>query len=229
MRIGIEAAQQGKIPPMRNLRVEQPCRDGSTVWTEVNSRLIVNTDNGSMQFIGLTRDITKAIAYEQELHRLVVTDRLTGLYNRHKLDQVLESNQKLFERYQTQFGVLLLDIDHFKNINDTHGHQVGDTTLRTLAELLTNSSRDTDVIGRWGGEEFLIVVSYADKESLLIFAENLRNQVELYLFDVIEHITISVGVSVFQEGCGTNDVISKADQALYYAKENGRNQVHFSD
>lgn len=229
MAASIETVQRGETPMMKIVRVEQPCKDGSTVWTEVNSRLVVDKETGEMRFIGLTRDITQNVAYEKELEKMAATDRLTNLYNRHKIDTMLQVNKDLADRYGTAFGIVLLDIDHFKQVNDTHGHHIGDVTLQTFASILRNNSRKSDIVGRWGGEEFIIIVPHATKESIMRFAENLRAKIEQTRFEVVNHVTASMGVALHAKHDSTETIVARADEALYSSKENGRNRVTFLD
>ena len=165
-------------------------------------------------------------AYRQT-ERLAVTDKLTGIYNRHRLDQVLGDETLKAERYGDAFGVIILDIDHFKRINDRHGHRTGDTVLREFVDVLRNNCRQSDILGRWGGEEFLIIVPHADKPTLLVFAEKLRSAIEAAPFDDVEHVTTSIGASVYRDGDNPDTLIKRADDALYEAKEKGRNAVAF--
>lgn len=158
---------------------------------------------------------------------LAVTDRLTNLYNRYKLDEVLITSKELADRYQNNFGLIFIDIDHFKHINDTYGHNTGDEILKSLSSVLLSSTRKTDTLGRWGGEEFLIIVPHTNKEAITTFAENLRKKVENFKFPSVEHLTISLGVSIHkpQETCLS--VMARADKALYMSKNKGRNCVNF--
>lgn len=158
---------------------------------------------------------------------LAITDRLTNLYNRYKLDEILNSNKDLADRYESSFGVIMVDIDHFKNINDTFGHQVGDEVLKTFASILLNSSRKSDIAGRWGGEEFLIIAPNATKESIITFAENLRAEIEKFQFEKIGQLSISLGASIYQENESIEELIKRADKALYTSKKRGRNRTSF--
>lgn len=114
------------------------------------------------------------------------------------VDSVLEDNIKLANRYDGEFGLILIDIDFFKNVNDTYGHQVGDTVLREFANILKSSVRETDAVGRWGGEEFLIVCQKTDLEGTITLAQGLREKIQDYKFASIEQLTASFGVSVFK-------------------------------
>ena len=161
------------------------------------------------------------------LEKLAVTDTLTGLYNRSKLDEVLKYEFKRSKRYNSIFGVILIDIDFFKKVNDTHGHQVGDTVLCEFANLLQKTSRESDTVGRWGGEEFLIIVENIDQDGIVILAEKMRTMIDTFNFSVVKHKTASFGVSIYQTNDEVNTIIARADEALYKAKNGGRNRVEF--
>lgn len=163
----------------------------------------------------------------RQLEELVVRDHLTGLYNRTKLDQVLDYEFNRAKRYETVFGVILVDIDFFKMVNDTHGHQVGDEVLCEFSTLLQNNSRDTDTVGRWGGEEFLIIVEDTNEDAIIKLAEKLRTSIMAYEFSVVKKKTASFGLSIYKTGDEINAIIARADEALYKAKKNGRNRVEF--
>jgi len=160
-----------------------------------------------------------------KLEYLSITDPLTRLYNRHKLDQVLESEHQRFLRSKLAFSVILLDIDHFKLVNDRHGHSVGDDVLQHISDILQRNSRQTDSVGRWGGEEFLIICPYANLEGALNLAEKLRIAIESHDFPQVGHITASFGVTEYRSDDNESRVVSRADDALYKAKNAGRNRV----
>lgn len=163
-------------------------------------------------------------AYD-ELKHLAITDKLTNVYNRHKLDETLELEKKRADRYDSTFGIMILDIDHFKKINDLFGHHVGDCVLKEFALLLKDNSRDTDIVGRWGGEEFLIIVPETDKESIERFAQNLRKKIEYHNFEYISHLTSSIGTTIYIKNESTESTVNRADKVLYQAKNSGRNCV----
>ena len=163
----------------------------------------------------------------RQLEELLVRDHLTGLYNRTKLDEVLEYEFKRSKRYNSVFGVIMIDIDFFKKVNDTHGHQAGDTVLIEFAKLLEENSRETDTVGRWGGEEFLIIVENIDQDSILMLAEKLRASIDAYEFSIVKHKTASFGVTIYRSEDEINKIVARADIALYKAKHNGRNRVEF--
>lgn len=161
----------------------------------------------------------------RELQVLSTTDQLTGLDNRMKLDEVLMTEVTRAQRYQTVFSLILVDLDHFKQVNDTHGHQVGDQVLVRLAEILRASGRQSDVVGRWGGEEFLIVCPQTDLEGARTHAEHLCTTIAATYLPVVGHKTASFGVAAYRSGDDEETLLRRADDALYCAKESGRNRV----
>ena len=175
-------------------------------------------------FLGILRH-RKLSALNKELERLSVTDKLTGLYNRMKLDETFASEIKLSNRYQNTFSVIMVDIDHFKEVNDSFGHQVGDEVLIETARILKANTRETDIVGRWGGEEFVVICTQTDKAGVLKLAEKLRQTFQDHTFSVVQQKTASFGVTTSRRGDKTNDLVARADEALYAAKRNGRNQV----
>jgi polar amino acid transport system substrate-binding protein len=162
---------------------------------------------------------------QQKLEQLAVTDKLTQLFNRMKLDQVLQQELDRAVRYQTPFSLILIDIDHFKSINDEYGHQAGDSVLMSFADILMKSSRITDTIGRWGGEEFLIICSETTLEQAQQHAEKLRQKVAEKDFIHVGPRTASFGVTSYQQNDSLNDLMVRVDEALYSAKHQGRNSV----
>ena len=160
-----------------------------------------------------------------ELTYLSEVDKLTQLCNRLKLDKVLSAEIKRSETFHTGFSVILLDIDKFKNINDTHGHLTGDTVLIELADLLKGKVRKTDTVGRWGGEEFLLILPLANLEQSCSIAENIRAEVCSHVFLDEENLSCSFGVTSYYLGDTSEKLILRADKALYQAKNNGRNRV----
>lgn len=160
-----------------------------------------------------------------ELERLAVTDKLTQLPNRVKIDEMLEQELARTGRSGQEFSILILDIDYFKSINDTHGHQAGDAVLKEFAATVKDSLRKTDTVGRWGGEEFLIVVPAVGIEAAAVMAEKLRRIIETNPFTGVPGITCSFGITSSVPGDSVTAMIKRADQALYRAKNTGRNRV----
>ena len=160
-----------------------------------------------------------------ELEQLAVTDRLTGLYNRLYLDRALQREMAVAQRTGEAFSLVMLDVDHFKAVNDRYGHQAGDEALVALAGILQSRMRVTDVAGRWGGEEFLVICPATSKQGALDVAETLRSLVEENAFPHVGHCTASFGVASFEADDSITAIVARADQALYAAKKGGRNQV----
>ena len=159
------------------------------------------------------------------LEKLAVTDKLTGLYNRNKLDEILISEQQKAKRYSYEFGIIMIDIDYFKRVNDEYGHQVGDTVLKDFAQILNSNIRETDTVGRWGGEEFLIVSTQTNLPGLICLATALQQKIASYSFSISGQKTASFGVASFKGNENVNEIVKRADDALYKAKNNGRNRV----
>lgn len=160
-----------------------------------------------------------------ELESLAVTDRLTGLFNRVRLEEALNTEYEKAKRFGHIFGVILLDIDYFKAVNDTYGHNVGDDVLISFGHILHQNTRAVDTIGRWGGEEFLIVAAETNLDGVLFFAEKLRIAIETFDFPIAGKQSASFGVAVLKDGEEIKDLIARADKALYQAKNKGRNRV----
>ena len=163
----------------------------------------------------------------EELYKLSITDKLTGLNNRVHLDEVLHSEFNRSLRYKTPFCVILMDIDFFKKVNDNYGHQVGDDVLVETARILKNSIRVNDTIGRWGGEEFLIICPQTNIHGAKQVAQNINLTVKKHFYETYpKRVTMSLGVASFSsEKKKVDEIIAQADEALYKAKEQGRDQV----
>lgn len=161
----------------------------------------------------------------RELQRRASHDALTGLWNRQRLEFALDDEFDRSERYGGEFGLLMLDIDYFKRVNDTHGHEVGDRVLQELAKRLRNSLRRADRAARWGGEEFMVLLPHTSTQAACDLAERLRADVADTPFEPVGRITISAGVAGFVAGDERALLLKRVDHALYTAKEDGRNRV----
>lgn len=167
---------------------------------------------------------------EEELRNMAIRDGLTGLYNHKYFYTLLENEIIRSKRYERNISVLLLDIDHFKNVNDTYGHRAGDTILHDLSERLVNRVRLSDTVCRYGGEEITIILPETDTDAAKNIAEDLRIAIEQKQFEIEDGrsipITVSIGLSTYPlHAQELADIVSKADSALYKAKQNGRNKV----
>ena len=155
-------------------------------------------------------------------------DQLTEIANRYLLTSTFHSEMTRAARYNTPFSILLIDIDFFKSINDKYGHNAGDSILVDLAKLLTKESRDSDTVGRWGGEEFLIICPETNQLGAQQLAEHIRQRTNNFSFTIKEPVHISLGVTEYQQGETMERSIKRADDALYRAKQSGRNRVEIS-
>lgn len=166
----------------------------------------------------------------EEIKRLSITDTLTGLYNRRKFIEELEKEMNRRKRFKNTFSIIMFDIDHFKHVNDSYGHDIGDIILQELSVLVGDRLRTVDTFTRWGGEEFMILVSGSGKKNTLAVAEDIRHRIENNVFTVVPGITCSFGVYACDHGdeVDIDDIIKQVDLALYEAKENGRNCVVLS-
>lgn len=161
-----------------------------------------------------------------KLKVLSVTDTLTGQYNRFKTEQILLNEFERFKRYGEKVCVLMLDIDKFKDVNDTFGHDCGDAVLTQFCSLVSKNLRRVDVFGRWGGEEFMVICPGTSLENGVKVAENLRSKVEAHSFAPVPQVTVSLGVSDFHKNDHAYcDALKRADVALYESKRTGRNRV----
>lgn len=164
-----------------------------------------------------------------ELEKLSLTDKLTNICNRIKLDNTLNELITRAQRYDEEFSVMIIDIDYFKQVNDTYGHQVGDTTLIEFASILRTSIRAVDIVGRWGGEEFIVISPHTSLEGMTSLANKLRKKIKEHNFPAIGNKTASFGVTSYRgKKDSVEKIIQRADKALYIAKKNGRDRVEQS-
>lgn len=177
--------------------------------------------------ISLFAHLTLKEIYRQhsELHRLSVTDVLTGLYNRFLINSSLQSAVELYKREKTPMSILMLDLDHFKQVNDKFGHEAGDEVLKGVANIMKNDLRKTDMLFRLGGEEFLVLLRGANLQVATGLAEKIRNKVEKSVLLVNYEITVSLGVSELSSVQTWKEWVNDCDKNLYSAKRKGRNNV----
>ncbi|WP_028450746.1 GGDEF domain-containing response regulator [Chitinibacter tainanensis] len=165
------------------------------------------------------------IEKNKQLEQLSQTDKLTGLFNRHKLDLQLAEEVLRCQRGGNAFSLIIADVDHFKNINDTYGHPAGDEVLVSVAKTLQAQSRAIDIVGRWGGEEFLILSPVTELAGALQAAEHYRSAIAASKHNHALNITASFGVASYQENDTVNSILARVDHLLYQAKNSGRNCV----
>ena len=181
--------------------------------------------DGSVLWHGYLSDVTALKQVENELRTLTVTDALTGIYNRRYFLEKLGDELARNERSRRGLGLIMLDIDHFKRVNDSFGHDVGDLVLKELCQRIAGRLRRTDTFCRLGGEEFVVICPESDLAQTATLAEELRRLVQASPFPQAGRVTISLGVSSAQRADDASRLLQRADQALYVAKDSGRNRV----
>lgn len=184
-------------------------------------------DNKDVYLFSLT-DITALREKQIKIEHKAYYDNLTKVYNRNKLEEIFHLELVRAKRYNRDFSIVILDIDRFKAVNDTYGHLVGDEILIALADRLSNEVRETDIFARWGGEEFVILLPETNREVAFEVSEGLRKEVEQIHHEQVGHISCSFGVTQLNEDDDIESVFKRCDDALYRAKNNGRNRVEIA-
>lgn len=196
-------------------------KDGSFYWVSSVIEPDLDDDGVVVGFTSIQQDITDKKRVEQ----LSKVDQLTNLFNRRRLDEVIVSEQEKARRFGRTFSLILFDIDKFKFVNDNFGHQVGDQVLKGVADIARQSVRTIDTVGRWGGEEFLIVCPETDLGGAQVLAEKIRTRLSQHDFAEVGVITASFGVVEYRPGETEMALIKRVDDRLYAAKSQGRNCV----
>ena len=204
-------------------------KHGVGYWLDISILPLKDDDGKVTHFVAIERDVTKQKELERKLEELTRTDPLTDLLNRRAFDEMLKSEFSRFKRSQSKYTLLMLDIDHFKNINDTYGHDIGDTVLKAVAKTCKSNLREQDSIFRIGGEEFCIVLPNTTIDVTGQVAEKLRESImhnSVKIEGGIISVTVSMGIGeVNSLDKDAYTALKKADDKLYIAKESGRNQV----
>lgn len=188
---------------------------------------IMNTEGAIQYFVATSRDITERVLMEEKLQKLATVDSLTGIYNRYKMNEEIDVEIGRNKRYGEGFALVMFDIDHFKAVNDTYGHDIGDYVLTELSRIIAKEIRESDNFGRWGGEEFMLILPKLNKEEAVRVSEKLRDKVKNHTFKDISQVTISIGTTVFTADDTKETLLKRVDNALYTAKREGRNRVVF--
>ena len=188
---------------------------------------IIDAEGAIQNFVATSQDITERVLMEEKLQKLATVDSLTGIYNRYKTNEEIEIEIGRNKRYDENFALAMFDIDHFKRVNDSYGHEIGDYVLQEISNIVTNEIRESDRFGRWGGEEFMLILPKLNKVEALHVSEKLRSRIEKHNFKDVGHITISIGGSVFALSDTKESLLKRVDDALYKAKDEGRNRVVF--
>lgn len=212
-----------------DLEAEMRAQSGRTFWARVSAQRLRFA--GEDTLLGTIVDITEQKRAQEVLRELATRDPLTGIYNRRHLEEVLHKEVVRAERHGRPLTVAMLDVDQFKRINDTYGHPTGDEVLREISERCQTTIRSTDVLGRYGGEEFVVIFAETELPDARIVSERLRSAIAdrpVVVGDRAIEVTVSIGLAAFGRGQDLALLIERADAALYAAKEGGRNLVRTS-
>lgn len=240
------ALQEGSPAEEFRCELEYYCKDGSTVWTDVQVIPHLGPDGELLEILGVSRDISQRKTHERELEdarreaevanealtranerlrQQALTDDLTGTYNRRHGRDLLESATAGTTWDGMPLSLLMIDIDCFKKVNDDHGHHTGDQVLVDLTRRISAQIRDTDILARWGGDEFIVMMPLCDIDGATLAAEKIREAVASEPFDDAGTVTVSIGVAQASEDRCLEQWVARADSALYEAKSAGRNRV----
>jgi diguanylate cyclase (GGDEF)-like protein/PAS domain S-box-containing protein len=219
-----ESLLSGKII---HLQSQEPNlhKDGYLFYVDQSIAQIMDETGKITHYVSFSKDATDRLKRELALKDLASRDALTGLLNRRAGEQLLKQYDDNKQLPKKMLCLIMMDVDNFKKINDTFGHVVGDLILKSSSQLLKSKARNTDSVIRWGGEEFLIIVSDSDLKAALEFAERMRQSIEQHTDKQVGRITASFGVAELRPDEGTASLLNRADKALYKAKLNGKNCV----
>jgi len=205
---------------------ESGCMVGSITQKELISLTYTRWVRMIQSYQQELREINEALELKsKKFEKIAGTDSLTGLYNRMKFLELFVSEYKIMVQRHNALSLLVIDLDHFKAINDTYGHNIGDDVLKQISNLLLRELRSVDILCRWGGEEFVALLPAADSEDALRIAEKIRWAILHLEMEGLPRVTTSIGVSQVEKGDTLQTAIERADRALYLAKEDGRNCV----
>ena len=204
---------------------ENVTSSGRRVFVLWRNKPIFDERGELSEILSIGSDITDKKRIEKELMFLATHDALTGIRNRGEFERILSMEISKAERYNEPLALILFDVDNFKRVNDTYGHSTGDKVLKKVASTVSSLIRSVDVFARWGGEEFVILLPHTLMSGAVRTAEKIRSVVEELGGEDIPHVTISVGVTLYRKGEGTDNFLVRADRALYEAKGRGKNRV----
>lgn len=205
--------------------LQEWCKDGSLVWTEITATSLYDREGRFLEIVGISRNIDERKQFEQELRRLATTDTLTGAWNRRRFEEAARQEIDRSHRYGEPLTLIVFDLDHFKCVNDRHGHQTGDRVLVELVTRVRDHLRVVDGLGRWGGEEFVVLMPHCDAQAGSALAEKLRSVVAEHPFETVGTVTVSFGVAQLLAQDSFDAWFKRADDAVYAAKAQGRNRV----
>jgi diguanylate cyclase (GGDEF)-like protein len=217
--------------------VEYRIRDknGNYVWYYDRGKISTRNEKGEPLVVsGIVFDINKNKIMEnklkeanEKLKQLVIRDELTGSYNRRFMIEKLNDEIQLYNRTKLPFSLIMFDIDNFKLVNDNYGHNIGDIVLKKVCDIIMKRIRKTDVLSRWGGEEFIILLPNTKTLSAAKVAETIRGELSKLVIDDVGKVTASFGVSNYSDGDTIDTIVKKADNLMYRAKSDGKNCVRY--
>ncbi|MDX1294972.1 MAG: diguanylate cyclase, partial [Sulfurimonadaceae bacterium] len=206
-------------------RVINRKKDGEIFYEQKTITPIKDKVGNIVTFVSTSKDITQTVEMEERLEQMAMTDKLTGINNRHRFEELYNQEIERVSRYESPVSMIMFDIDHFKKINDTYGHDVGDKVLKQIVRVVGNCIRKVDIFARWGGEEFLILCPETTVEDAMLLANKMRREIEDTEFETVGSVKASFGVSGFIHGENKENLFKRVDNALYMAKDKGRNRV----
>lgn len=211
------------MPMSKRIEYEQELRNMTKKLERINEQQAEALE----QLTRLNEEIERR---QQELILLTNTDRLTNIFNRRFIEERLTEQLADANVKRLVFSLCIIDIDFFKKVNDTYGHQIGDYVLVEVANLLKTCVGERGIVARYGGEEFLALLPEATKKEALRIAAEMNESIRRFSFEYVKHVTVSIGVATYRQGDQESNLLNRADRALYYSKENGRDRTtHFRD
>lgn len=197
------------------------------IYYEQETITPIENNNGTQYFVATGKDISERVKMEHDLYEKATIDSLTGIINRQRCNEILDTELERFKRYNYGFAIIMLDIDFFKNVNDTYGHHIGDNILKNITEIISFNIRKSDIFARWGGEEFIIIAPSLNKKHASKFSEKIRNNISSTIFEHVGKLTVSMGITFPKKDDTKEELFKRVDNAMYLSKESGRNKVSF--
>ena len=209
----------------RIIEIEEYRQDRSIIWIENVLSLLRDEQQRPVAILGVSRDVTERRRLGEELRKLALTDPLTGAFNRRPFMEELHREMGRSNRYTVPFSLIMLDIDHFKDVNDRFGHETGDRVLEGLVKLIRKRIRTSDILARWGGEEFLIMLVNTTLAQAVQLAEVLLERLRTWPFPDVGSLTASFGVTQYRGGESVDTLLTRVDNLMYQGKQKGRASV----
>jgi len=200
-------------------------KSGELYYIDINITPVRDKYSHTQSFVATCKDVTIQVKLVHKLENLAITDSLTQVYNRYKINSEIELYMARTKRGSTPFSILMFDIDDFKKVNDTYGHYAGDIVLKDLTKLIEKNIREVDTFGRWGGEEFILLLDNTRQDEAVRVAEKIRHIIETTLIAGHYNTTVSIGASEYKTSEQKSSFLKRVDRALYKAKKDGKNRV----